>query len=264
MLIFAANLADLQKKIKVGIVSYLNTRPLIYGLKKHPIKEQIDLVEDNPAKLAEMLQRNEIDLGLIPVASIPTLSEYHITGKYCIAAEREVASVCLFSEVPMNQIKTVYLDYQSRSSVALLTWLMQEYWNIQPEIIQATNDSYREKIQGTTAGLVIGDRAFEQRRISTFIYDLSSEWRSITGLPFVFAAWVSNTPLPKAFIEQFDEANSIGFNHLDEIVDHLDYKLFDLKKYYTFHIQYLLDARKQKSMQMFLDSIQKNIHHPAS
>ena len=160
------------KKIKVGVVNYLNTKPLLYGLQQDPIREKIELISSYPSKLAEMLLNNEIDVGLIPVAAIPDLPVHHIVGDYCIGAEGEIASVCLFSEVPMNEIKKVYLDYQSRSSVALLQWLMKEYWGIEPEIIHAADESYREEIKDTTAGLVIGDRALEQRRISTFIYDL--------------------------------------------------------------------------------------------
>ena len=87
--IFAAKLADLNKKIKVGIVSYLNTRPMIYGLERPPFNNQIELIEDTPAQLAEMLRKNEIDVGLIPVAVIPLLPEYYIVGNYCIAAEGE-------------------------------------------------------------------------------------------------------------------------------------------------------------------------------
>lgn len=239
----------------MGIVNYLNTKPLIYGLQRSPIKEQIELIAEYPSRLAQMLANNEIDLGLIPVAVIPELPTYHIVGNYCIGAESEIASVCLFSEVPMNDIKTVYLDYQSRSSVALLTWLMKEYWGISPEIIQATDESYRDKIEGTTAGLVIGDRALEQRRISTYIYDLGSEWRAITGLPFVFAAWVSIKPLPEAFISLFDQANEMGLHHIDEIVAENPFPVYDLKKYYTLHLSYHLDERKRQGMSRFLDAI---------
>ena len=249
----------MSKKIKVGIVSYLNTRPLLYGLKLPPIANEIQLVEENPARLAELLIDDEIDVGLIPIAIIPQLEKYFICGDYCIATETEVASVCLFSEVPVNQIERVYLDYQSRSSVALLKWLMKEFWNIHPEMVQATDDSYRKKIQGTVAGLVIGDRAFEQRKISTFIYDLASEWRSITGMPFVFAAWISKQPLPASFIQKFNEANAIGLSHIDEIVTSLQFELYDLKKYYSLHLSYKFDDRKRKGMELFLQYIRNGL-----
>jgi chorismate dehydratase len=249
----------LDNKIKVGIVSYLNTRPLVYGLKLPPISDEIALIEETPARLADLLVTDEIDVGLVPVAIIPQLKEYFIVGDYCIGTETEVASVCLFSETPLNEIRTVYLDYESRSSVALLKWLMKEYWGIHPTIVQAEDDTYRSKINGATAGLVIGDRAFEQRKISTFIYDLASEWRSITGLPFVFAAWLSNKPLPKLFIEKFNVANSIGLNHIDEIVADQNFPLFDLKKYYCLHMSYKLDERKKKGMNLFLQYVQQGL-----
>jgi chorismate dehydratase len=243
------------KKIRVGVVNYLNTKPLLYGLERPPIKDLIELKGDYPAKLAQMLINDEIDVGLIPVAVIPQLPSYHIIGDYCIGAEGEIATVALFSEVPMNEIKKIYLDYQSRSSVALLKFLVKEYWGINPEIIQAENDAYRREIKGTTAGLVIGDRAFEQRKISTFIYDLGSEWRKITGLPFVFAAWISRKELPADFIKIFNEANAVGLTHIDEIVKETPFDLYDLSKYYSLHLSYRMDEQKKKGMELFLKYI---------
>ena len=243
-------------KIKVGIVSYLNTRPLIYGLKLEPIASRIELVEDNPAELAEMLKNNEIDLGLIPVAAIPELKESYLSGDYCIGTEGEAASVCLFSEVPLKQIERVYLDYQSRTSVELLKWIMHEYWGIRPEMIIATDEDYRKEIKGTTAGLVIGDRAFEQRKLSTFFYDLGAEWKKITGQPFVFAVWISNKKLPEEFIHLFNDANGMGLKHIDEIVANHSFDLYDLKKYYTLHMNYLLDETKKKAMKYFLSLLE--------
>ena len=128
-----------------------------------------------------------------------------------------------------------------------------------PTLIDATDDHYRKRIAGTTAGLVIGDRAFEQRKISTFIYDLASEWRSITGLPFVFAAWISKRPLPGSFIQKFNEANSIGLGHIDEIVENLQFDLYDLKKYYALHLSYKFDDRKRKGMELFLQYIRTGL-----
>lgn len=251
------------KKVRVGIVNYLNTKPLIYGLQQSPIKDMIELTGDYPARVASLLAAGQIDVGLIPVAVIPELPSWHINGNYCIGTEGEIASVGLFSEVPMQQVEKVYLDYQSRSSVALLKWLMKESWGIDPGIIQADDESFRDQIKGTTAGLVIGDRALEQRKVSTFIYDLGSEWRAITGLPFVFAAWVSTRPLPDDFIRLFDEANAVGLNHIDEIVRDNPYELYDLKKYYTLHLSYQLDQQKRRGMKKFLEVIaQKEFQAP--
>lgn len=247
------------EKIRTGIVNYLNTKPLIYGLEQPPVSDLMVLTGDYPANIARMLKEGTIDLGLIPVAVIPQLPEYHIVSDYCIGTEGEIASVALFSEVPMLEIEKVYLDYQSRTSVALLKFLMREYWGIYPEIIEASNEDYREKIKGTTAGLVIGDRALEQRRISTFIFDLGSEWKKITGLPFVFAAWVSTRQLPEDFISAFNEGNKAGLSHIDEIVAANPYPVYDLKKYYNLHLSYQLDAAKRQGMQRFLELVELGV-----
>jgi chorismate dehydratase len=239
-------------KIRVGTVNYLNAKPLEYGLRKPPVRDMIELIEDYPSQLAAKLMQGEIDLGLVPVAALADMKEYFIAGDYCIGTEGEVASVCLFSEVPVHEIEKVYLDYQSRSSVALLKWLMKEYWGSNAALVEAKDENFRKEIKGTTAGLVIGDRALEQRKHSTFIYDLGLEWKKITGLPFVFAVWVSTRRLPEDFIAAFNEANAMGLRHLDEIIAAHPFDLYDLKKYYTLHINYRLDDRKRKGMELFL------------
>jgi len=215
------------------------------------MSEMIELTGDYPAKVAQQLITGEIDLGLVPVVVLPQLPEHYIIGSHCIGTEGEIASVALFSDAPMHEIEKVYLDYQSRTSVALLKYLMKEYWGINPEIIHATNEDYRKEIKGTTAGLVIGDRAFEQRKISTFIYDLGSEWRAITGLPFVFAVWVSRKPLPDEFCKVFDAANALGLQHIDEIAAAAS-GIYDMKKYYTLHLSYKLDEAKREAVKKFL------------
>ena len=244
-------------KIRVGVVNYLNTKPMMYGLERMPVREKMELVPDYPANVARDLLEGRIDLGLIPVAVIPSLQEHHIVGDYCIGTEGEIATVALFSEVPMDEIKRVYLDYQSRTSVALCRYLMKESWGIDPEIVDASGEEFRDEIRGSTAGVVIGDRAFEQRRTSTFIYDLGSEWKAITGLPFVFAAWVSNKPLDEDFVREFNEALGMGLSHIDEIVEELDFPLFDLHRYFKLHLSYPLDERKREGMELFLKIVKE-------
>ena len=238
-------------KIKVGIVNYLNTRPLLYGIEHSAVKDLLILVEDYPSNIARLLLEGAIDVGLVPVAVIPHLPSYHIITDYCIGCTGPVASVALFSEVPVNRIETVLLDYQSRTSVALAKILLRDYWKIQPKL-EATKADFRSAIKGTTAGIVIGDRALEQRKTAQHIFDLGEAWKAHTGLPFVFAAWVSNKPLPPDFINAFNAANKWGLQHIDQVVAENPYPVFDLHRYYTEYISYELTAEKRKGLEQFL------------
>ncbi|MDB5197634.1 MAG: menaquinone biosynthesis protein [Flaviaesturariibacter sp.] len=256
--IFAPKLSDLEK-IKVAAVSYLNTKPLLYGVKRHEVMQDIELIEDYPSKIAQMLIDGAVDVGLVPVAVIPFLKEYHIVTDYCIGADGPVASVCLFSEVPMEEVTKVYLDYQSRTSVMLATILLKEYWKSSAELMPAKGEDYRNEIKGTTAGLVIGDRAFEQRLHSKYIYDLADVWKRHTGLPFVFAAWISNRKLPDDFIKRFNEANAFGLEHLDEVVFENRSPYYDLYKYFSHNINYELNDSKRTALQLFLEKLSKHL-----
>jgi chorismate dehydratase len=251
------------KKIKTGAVSYLNTKPLIYGFENGMMKEDVDLVIDYPSKIASMLLEDKIDVGLVPVAIIPEMKEHYIISDYCIGSVGEVASVALFSEVPLNEIKTVLLDYQSRTSVALLKVLISEYWKINV-VFENTSGDYQLKISGTTAGLIIGDRALQQRKISPYIFDLGLEWKNFTGFPFVFAAWVSNKKLDKNFINKFNEANKSGLNNLDKVVKENPFGIFDLHHYYTDCISFDLDENKKKGLKLFLKLLGIERLHPSN
>jgi chorismate dehydratase len=240
-------------KISVGAVSYLNTKPLLYGIvRSKELLEQIELVIDYPSKIANMLVNGQIDVGLIPVAAIPQLKEWHIISDYCIGAEGAVASVCLFSDVPLHKIECVLLDYQSKTSVNLCKVLLKHYWKINP-VLENAKEDFREHIQGTTAGVVIGDRALEQRLTSPYIYDLAECWQQFTGLPFVFAAWIANKELPESFCALFNEANAVGFNELDKVVAENPYTVYDLNTYFGENISYYMTGEKRKGLNLFLE-----------
>lgn len=242
----------MRNKISVGIIDYLNVKPFLYGIKRSAVIADIDLVETYPSRLAQMLAAGEVDMGIVPVAIIPEMKEYYIVTDYCIGCNGPVATVCLFSEVPVNRIETVLLDYQSKTSVALAKILLQKYWQISPVFEDVKEEAFRDRISGTTAGVVIGDRAFEQRSRSTYSYDLGEAWKEFTGLPFVFAAWIANKPLPDGFIHAFNEANAFGLMHIDEVVQENPYKLFDLKQYYKYNVNYVLDENKKAGLDAFL------------
>lgn len=243
------------KKIRVGAVSYLNTKPLLYGIKGHPVVNEIELIEDYPSRIAQMLIDDEVDIGLIPVAATLRLKEWYIDSDYCIGSDGTVASVCIFCDVPIGEVKKVYLDYQSRTSVNLAKVLLKEYWKKEVKLIDATGEDFRDQIAGTTAGVIIGDRALEQRSRSKYIYDLGEAWKAHTGLPFVFAAWIANKKLPEEFVAAFNEANALGLRNIDEVVKENHFQHFDLHKYYTSCVSYSLDDEKKKGLQLFLTKL---------
>ena len=215
------------------------------------MKDEVELLIDYPANIALLLMNNQIDVGLVPVAVIPQLKEHYIISDYCIGCNGEVASVCLFSDVPLQDIETILLDYQSRSSVALLKILLKEHWNISPRFIAGTGH-FEKDIKGTVAGLVIGDRALLQREYSAYIYDLGLAWQQMTGLPFVFAAWVSNKLLPDSFIAAFNEANAFGFMHIEDVLEQNKISYFDLKSYYNHFLKFKLDDQMKEANALFL------------
>lgn len=242
------------QKIKVGAVSYLNTKPLLYGIEYSNIQHEIELSLEYPSLLAKQLKEGNIDIALMPVAAMKDIEDARIVGNYGIAADGEVASVCIFSQVPMEEITHVYLDYQSRTSVKLAELLLKHHWKKDVILLPAT-ENYIEYINGNKAGVIIGDRALKQLTNFNYVYDLATAWKDFTGLPFVFAAWIAKKELPQDFIAEFNEANKSGLNHIDEIVAQNPFPYFDLKKYYTHYIHYILSEEKKAGLNRFLAMI---------
>lgn len=218
--------------------------------------QQIDLNLEYPALIAKHLQDDTTDVGLVPVAAIPSIPNARIISDYGIGADGKVASVCIFSKVPMEQIEKVYLDYQSRTSVRLAQVLLKHYWKKEVELLQAP-ENYIELVSGTTAAVIIGDRALQQLEHFEYIYDLAENWKAFTGLPFIFAAWVANKDLPESFKQQFNEANAQGLDHLDEVIAENPFPVYDLHVYYKENILYYLDEEKKKGLKLFLEYLKE-------
>ena len=242
-------------KIRVAAVSYLNTKPLLWGIERSPVIDEMELLLDYPANLAQSLKDGSIDMALLPVAAMPGIPGARIVSDFGIAADGEVASVAIFSQVPMEEITSVYLDYQSRSSVKLATLLLEKWWKKPVTLLPASPD-YISHIHGTSAGVVIGDRALEQRANFSYIYDLSAAWKAWTGLPFVFAAWVANKDLPRDFLESFNAANREGLAHIDEVIATHPFPHYDMQEYYRRNIQYVLDDEAKRGLARFISELQ--------
>lgn len=240
------------EKLKVGAVSYLNTKPLIYGFEQGMMQDELELVIDYPSNIARALLNNQIDIGLVPVAIIPELKQHFIVSDYCISSDGAVESVGIFSEVPISEIENLLLDYQSRTSVVLAQVLLKEYWKLNP-LIKKAGPEFEQQIKDKTAAVVIGDRALQQHAHSLYYYDLGQAWKEHTGLPFVFAAWVSNKEIKEGFVKKFNTANAYGLARIDEVIAKQQVPNVNLQAYYTRFIQYRLNDEKKVSLQLFLE-----------
>ena len=243
------------KKIRISAVSYTNTKPFLYGLQHADIIDKIDLSLDMPSDCAQKLIDDKVDIGLIPVAATLSLPQWEIVSAYCIGAVGAVNSVFIFSNCDINEVKRIQLDPQSRSSNNLARVLLKNYWKVTPDLVKDAAD-YATSADNATAFVQIGDRTFGKTGNYKYVYDLSEEWQKFTGLPFVFAAWIANKPIPQEFITEFDKALKYGLAHRPELLKELPQRSdFDLEDYLMQKLDFDLTEDKKKALYLFLDYI---------
>lgn len=175
-------------KLRVGIVNFLNSKPLAWGFLKGHHADLFAPSYHPPALVARLLGQGNLDIGLIPSIEVQRIPNLKILPDLCVAARHEVRSVLLVSRGPLSEIKRVALDQNSRTSVALLRILLRERYGVDPEYIHERPDPER-MLSEADAALLIGDPALKVDRERYRITDLAAEWNEITGLPFVFAVW---------------------------------------------------------------------------
>lgn len=241
---------------KVSIVSYSNSFPFFFGLQNSPLVNEIELHKDIPSQCLAKLLKNEVDVGLIPVAGLLESNNLRIVSDYCIGANGKVDSVKLYSTVPVNQISKILLDYQSRTSVNLCKVLLKNYWKKEVQF-ENTNDRFWENMAKGEAAVVIGDRTFNLNSTFPFEYDLSEEWQKMTGMPFVFAVWASNKPIDNQWLIRFNSALKLGLDNRSESIKpylHL-HNGFDLENYVHHTIDYTLNDSKKSAIDLFLKMV---------
>jgi chorismate dehydratase len=248
-------------KIRISAVKYANTYPFIYGLTESGFDKKVILETDHPADCAAKLIAGKVDIGLIPVASLPLLQEYHIISDFCIGTLGDVRTVLLLSNCNFEEIETIYLDYRSRSSVALSKVLAADFWNREFRWMNTSKGFDFRNIGKNQAVVLIGDQCFEYEKSFRQKIDLASEWKDFTGLPFVFACWTANRVLPQDFQDEFNRALNLGISNIDKVVERFretgTIQGEILKKYITENIDYHLDEEKKKGLELFLDLVKK-------
>ena len=247
-------------KIRVSAVKYTNSIPFIYGLQNDPLHNEISLSLDTPAQCYNNLLSGNAEVGLVPVIIKNHVSQLFQVSPFGIGAIGDVLSVILVSGCPLNKVKTVTLDYQSRTSVMLARLLCSDYWNINPVFLEA-KPGFEDAMFGEyEAKVIIGDRALHfHRQKDVYITDLAGEWTKFTGLPFVFAIWASTTKLPIKFEQKFTDALRYGLSCKEKLIIDLqtqpEYGSIDLSGYLNHNIIHEINSPMLEGMNLFLHLI---------
>lgn len=242
--------------IRIALVSYINTRPFIDGLNKVFQPGELDLLLLPPADCAVALKEGKCDMALIPVGSLLDFKGVEVMKDYCIGADGKVDSVFLFSQQPVETLETVILDRHSRTSNGLTRMLLQHFWKQEVGFTQAQAKHF-EQIQGTTGGVVIGDKALKIRDQFAYQYDLAEQWKLWTGLPFTFAVWVYHPgAISTETRDRVTEAQGIGMQDLAGTAQKwaAEYNLSEAvaTRYLQESISYPFDAGKHEAFQRYI------------
>jgi len=272
-------------KLRISIVEYLNTAPLVWGFTDGPLTGKYDLSFTVPSQCAEALRRGDADVAIIPSIEYQRMENVAALPDMAIAAKHEVRSLLVVSKKPIELAKRIALDTSSRSTAALVRILAKEHWGIRPEFIDAAPDA-SEMLKQADAALVIGDPAL---RISLkmealagktpssetccqgdpddmpvagfetlFVYDMVHQWRELTGKPAVLAIWVGRPEAltPEVFAD-FRASKQYGLEHVREISEAASIKLDlpprALERYLTENIHFDLDEENLAGLELFYE-----------
>jgi chorismate dehydratase len=242
--------------LRVGAVSYLNSKPLIHALDRNAA--DLEVIDDLPSRLADRLAAGELDVALVPSIEYFRHGGYTIVSDACIASDGPVRSVKLYGRVPPPRIRSLALDEGSRTSAALARILLRERFGLTPEIVRLPIGTPVEETRADAA-MLIGDRGMHPPQGQfEFIWDLGQEWRTWTDLPFVFAMWIAR---PGADLPRLDEvlrtARDQGLTQLDEIARQhaLAVRLPECEclAYLRDHLRFHLGERQRRGLQRFYE-----------
>jgi len=258
-------------KLRISIVQYLNTAPLVWGFTNGPLRGKYDLSFTVPSQCAEALGTGAADVAIIPAIEYQRIANLVILPGMAIASKARVRSLLLISKKRIDQARTIALDRSSRSTQALTRILCDRLWTVSPDFSEMAPD-LTSMLELADAAMLIGDPALrlavavEQQarrgasrelicsgaaagisRVETlYIYDIVEEWRALTELPAVLAVWAARPEIvTAAVIEDFQNSRDSGLQSLVQISERASSDLHlpaeDLHRYLTENIDFSLD-----------------------
>jgi len=243
--------------VRIGAVGYLNARPLTWALDASP--ERWAIRYDFPSVCSSLLHAGQVDLGLVPSIDYLQDPDYRFVPGVGIGSRGPVASVALFSRVPVEQVKSIALDTSSRTSVTLIRVLCRHRFNIAPEFV-AHGPDLAAMTTAADAGLLIGDPAFETDHVALGLrkVDLGEEWTAMTGLPFIYAAWTGRSGvITQDDVKALQDAQRVGVQSVDAIA--AEYGRGDAPRaaraagYLRHNVKYGLGSEEAAGLQLFLN-----------
>jgi predicted solute-binding protein len=269
--------------LRISIVQYLNTAPLVRGFTHGPIRGKYQLSFTVPSQCAAALGARDVDIAIIPTIELQRIDGLVALPNLSIASKKSVRSLLLVSKKPIHEVRRIALDRSSRSTQALVRILCAKRWQISPEFVEA-EPNLPAMLQQTDAALLIGDPALRlainserhgQRTtegellfpgevaavpISSplFLYDIVEKWRALTSLPAVLAVWAARqAAVTPEVVRDFQESHAFGMQHLEEISSEasreLDLPAQKISRYLTENIDYTLDAENLRGLQRYYD-----------
>lgn len=259
---------------RISASSYSNTAPLIWSFLYGSNRGKYEMILDNaPARSAELLSQNRVDAALVPVIAYQLLEDIRLIPNVCVGAKEKVKSVCLVTKgEDLQQVKTVSLDVSSKTSVALTKIIFREFLGFEP-IWKDSAPNVEKMLSESDCALLIGDPALvisDLSEPSAFAdglslrkFDLAELWKSYTNFGFVFAMWMANAEkVETAKKIDFASARDEGLAHLDEIISnyqseiHLSHQEF--RNYLTENIAFTINDSMQKGLELYFNLAHKN------
>ncbi len=242
-------------KLKVSVVQYLNTVPLVWGMLHGPQLENFEMTFTTPARCADEVRSGSAAVGIIPSIELQRIANLEVIPGVSISSLARVRSVALFSKKPIGKVESVALDRSSRTSVALLTILLKKFYGVSPRMTLAEPDG-DAMLRMADAALLIGDPALVYHGQGVTVYDMAEEWKKFTGLPFVFAVWAGTVDSRLArFASAFQSSRDYGLAHIDEIAsEHASrhrLSAAQVKVYLTENINYNLAGEHLEGLNLF-------------
>lgn len=272
-------------KLRISIVEFLNTAPLVWGFTDGPLTGRYDLSFAVPSQCAEDLKAGRADVGIIPAIEYQRMENVVALPGMAVASRNEVRSLLVISKVPIEQAQSFALDTNSRSSVGIARILCRRHWNIAPEFIDMAPD-VDAMLERADAALIIGDPALRLRikldeleakvplgkdlccgsddeplikGVQTmFVYDIAQQWREMTGHACVLAIWVARrgTVTPE-MVADFQASREYGLAHIGEIAEgaalKLDLPPRALERYLTENIDFSLDDENLAGLNLYFE-----------